>query len=163
MERELKRARLAGPSPSGRCFSPRLDLTDLARLLETVYSEKGLNIAVEAPDTRVPYDREDIMELAGNLADNACKWAVNRVRIRVEYAPQGLNISVEDDGRGCTAEEIEQLAQRGIRLDETKQGHGLGLAIVQDICNAYQGRLEFARAEKLGGLLVRAILPAAPA
>jgi two-component system sensor histidine kinase PhoQ len=63
----------------------------------------------------------------------------------------GLELSFEDDGPGIADEDVERLLQRGVRGDERVQGHGIGLAIVQDILRAYQGELRVTRSGSLGG------------
>lgn len=98
------------------------------------------------------------MELFGNLLDNACKWADQRVLLTV-YDKPGLMVSVQDDGPGCAPELRQQLDQRGQRLDESTAGHGLGLAIVRDIVEHYQGSLIFAQSDLLGGFRVDVALP----
>lgn len=125
IDRELKRARLSGHIQSGAAFNPYQELTVLAQLLNSVYSEKSLTIHIDAPDQLIPFDREDVLEILGNLADNACKWAKSQVNITVQHQTQ-LLIRVEDDGPGCPEEQLQQLIQRGVRLDESIQGHGLG-------------------------------------
>lgn len=163
IERELKRARLAGSGASGAGINLHAELQVLARLLHSVHHDKSLDLVVDAPDRYVAYDREDILELLGNLADNACKWARRIVRIEAAEAaadePAGLRLTVADDGPGCTADEARQLVRRGLRLDESRSGHGLGLAIVQDIVNSYDGTLDIDRDPQLGGLRVRVSLP----
>lgn len=153
IQRELKRARLAGNVSSGTALNPYQELTTLAHLLNSIYAEKNLLIAIDAPDGLVPFDREDFLEIVGNLADNACKWGRHWVDINVTCQQQ-LIITVEDDGPGCPESEREQLAQRGVRFDENIQGHGLGLAIVRDVAELYGGQMQLGRSEKLGGLLV---------
>lgn len=153
IDRELKRARLSGQIQSGTAFNPQLELQLLVGLLGNIYAEKQLVIDAQAPDRLIPFDRQDMLEILGNLADNACKWAVSRVNIRVDYQQQ-LQIKVEDDGPGCEDELLRQLTGRGLRLDESVQGHGLGLSIVQDIVDFYGGRLELASHQSLGGLAV---------
>jgi len=164
IERELKRARLAGSPGSGTSVNLHAELQVLARLLSSVHHDKALQFNLEAPDRLLAYDREDILELLGNLADNACKWARRQVRIQAAMADADgergiLHLTVSDDGPGCTAEEAKQLARRGLRLDESRSGHGLGLAIVRDIVNSYQGRLTIDRDPQLGGMRVRVELP----
>jgi signal transduction histidine kinase len=153
IERELNRARLAGHIQSGTFFNPYQELSTLAKLLNNIYSEKVLEITIDAPDSLIPFDREDVLEIIGNLADNACKWAKKIVNISLEFQQQ-LIIRVEDDGPGCPEHELKQLALRGVRLDETIQGHGLGLAIVRDIAEFYNGKMILSRGKNLGGLLV---------
>nr|WP_242467896.1 ATP-binding protein [Halorhodospira neutriphila] len=100
-----------------------------------------------------------MLELAGNLLDNACKWARSEARIRVEAQPAPALI-VEDDGPGVPPEHREALTRRGVRLDEAAEGFGLGLAIVGDLVAAYRGRLDLETSADLGGLAVRVTLPA---
>lgn len=158
IERELKRARISGNTQTASVFNPRQELTALAMLLHNIYIDKGLMIQVNAPDQLIHFDREDMLELTGNLLDNACKWANRHVVINVENR-QGMIISVEDDGPGCAEQDMLQLSQRGLRLDEAVQGHGLGLAIVRDIAEFYGGTLMIARSQTLGGLLVNVRFP----
>ena len=84
-------------------------------------------------------ERQDLEEMAGNLMDNACKWARRRVRVRA--APDGarLVLTVEDDGPGLSPEDAPRVGERGERLDESVPGSGLGLAIVRDISKLYAG------------------------
>ena len=85
-------------------------------------------------------ERQDLEEMAGNLVDNACKWAASQVFIEVRVEPPSepragpwLRIIVDDDGRGLSAAERAQVSRRGQRLDESKPGSGLGLSIVVDL------------------------------
>ncbi len=101
---------------------------------------------------------EDLTELLGNCLDNASNWAAARVGIRVETGERVL-VRIEDDGPGVPDEWLADLGQRGLRLDERTPGFGLGLAIAQDICDAYGAEISFGRAA-LGGLAVSLRLPA---
>ncbi len=155
LERELKLAMLAGSGPSTAGFRPQEDLQDLIAVMEKIYPH--IQIAIQHADQGQisrPFDREDIMECLGNLLDNACKWAETTVRVRVD-ASQGLAVTIEDDGPGCSQEQLEKLGTRGLRLDESVVGHGLGLSICRDIVSYYQGSLEFGRSAELKGLQVR--------
>lgn len=158
IERELKRARISGNMQTASVFNPRQELTVLAMLLYNIYAEKQLSIQVNAPDQLITFDREDMLELTGNLLDNACKWASRQVVVTVENQ-QGMTICVEDDGPGCCEQDMQQLSQRGLRLDEAVQGHGLGLAIVRDIADYYRGTLKITRSSELGGLAVSVQFP----
>ena len=160
VERELARARLAGPATGAR-FDAASELPALIDAVTAIYRDKALAVEPDlAPGLVVSADREDMLELLGNLLDNACKWARKRVRIRLVRS-SGLLITVEDDGPGLAPETSARIAQRGVRLDEAMPGHGLGLAIVRDIVESYNGTLDFAPSETLGGLAVRVVLPAA--
>lgn len=158
INRELARARTAGQSPGGIWLKPADDIRDLAATLERVYRQRvRIKLQVAEP-AAVSADREDMLELIGNLLDNACKWARERVVVRLDQE-QGLHIVIEDDGPGMAEEEKALALGRGVRMDEAKQGHGLGLAIVREIADIYGGRLELERSEELGGLKVALSLP----
>lgn len=152
IERELKRARIAGDRQATTAFNPRQELIALKRILCAIYAEKVLDIQITAPNEWVHFDREDMMEMLGNLLDNACKWAKHRIDVDITFSDT-LTIRVADDGPGCAEADVQTLTQRGLRLDESIQGHGLGLAIVLDIVNSYQGSLQIGRSEPLGGFL----------
>lgn len=154
---ELKRARLAGSGGSGQYFYPQDELPALEKLLQRLYEQKALQIEHNYPvhslgDT----DRNDMLELLGNLLDNACKWANHKVVYSIQQDP-AISITVEDDGPGCDDKQLETLTQRGVRLDESVPGHGLGLAIVKDIVKLYEGEMKFDQSPELGGLRVSII------
>ena len=160
IERELRRARLMGGTHPAR----RSDLRDaaerLAATLAILHGERSPDIALDiAADITLAMDAEDLMELLGNLMDNACAWCRGRVRLSVERGGD-LKLVIEDDGPGCAPEQLESLSARGFRADETKPGHGLGLSIVRDLVDSYGGALEFGPSPVLGGLRVTVHLPA---
>ncbi len=158
IERELKRARIAGNRQANTAFNPQEELISLSQLLKNIYAEKPLSIQFTAPDSPIHADREDMLEILGNLLDNACKWARHTVDIEITLADT-LNITVADDGPGCSESDAQSLTRRGLRLDESIQGHGLGLAIVFDIVNFYSGDMRIGRGPILGGFLVKIRLP----
>jgi signal transduction histidine kinase len=134
----------------------------LIETLNAIYREKNLMMDVRlADDVHVFADRDDMLELLGNLLDNACKWARRKVRLTVKTVP-GPAFVVEDDGPGAAPENLQRLAERGTRLDEEIDGHGLGLAIAREIVASYGGTLTIERSPDLGGLRVRVELVAAP-
>lgn len=161
VERELNRARLAGGGTPGSGFEARTQLQALAAALERLHAARGVSIEIDAPDARLPADREDMLELFGNLLDNACKWAGSRVRIalRHEGATETLVFGVEDDGPGVPDALLGSIGAAGARADESRPGHGLGLAIVGDIVAQYGGSIAYGRSEALGGLRVSGRLP----
>lgn len=158
IERELKRARIAGDQQASTVFNPRQELISLKKTLRAMYADKALDIQITAPNELVHFDREDLMEMLGNLLDNACKWASKRIDVEIEFA-ETLTIRVADDGLGCADEDLQILTQRGLRLDESVQGHGLGLSIILDIVNSYNGNLQIGRSKSLGGFLAIVTLP----
>jgi signal transduction histidine kinase len=158
-ERELRRARLAGGGTPGQHFDPAAEVPALIESLRLMHRKKALRIDCTAlPDAPLPCDREDLLELLGNLLDNACKWAATEVRFALEQDDDQLRIRVEDDGPGVPEAQLARLAGRGVRVDEAVDGHGLGLAIVQDIARLYRGELHFDRSPELKGLRVRVSL-----
>lgn len=162
VERELKRARLAGDSAPAERFAVPADLEDLCATVRQLYRDRELEIDYVVTGVVGPFgDREDLQELLGNLLDNACKWARRRIRVRVA-ARERIEITVSDDGPGIDSAAIAVVLARGARLDESRSGYGLGLAIVGDIVAAYQGQIDFRRDAELGGLAVVVSLPPEP-
>jgi len=159
IESELKRARLAGRGAAGQLFDLDAELPALAGLLAQVYSDKDIDVRYRiGPNVELMHDRQDMLELIGNLLDNAVKWARSRVIVTVRSA-EGVLLDVDDDGPGCSEEELSRLTTRGVRLDESVAGHGLGLSIVKDIVEIYGGKLELGRSNRLGGLRASVYLP----
>ncbi len=159
----LARARAAGAlDVLGSRTEVEPVIADLARVLPRIHSDKALAIDVEVPEQLVfRGEREDLEELAGNLIDNACKWARQKIRIEAEVPKNGrFVIRIGDDGPGLELDEQARAMQRGERLDESVPGTGLGLAIVRDIANLYGGGFSLGRS-KLGGLEATLELPAA--
>lgn len=131
---------------------------EVVRSLEKVYANKGILCEFDiAPGTRFHGDQGDLLELLGNLLENAFKWGKRRVLLSAHVIPvgtarrSGMELVVEDDGPGVDDGNVDRLLQRGVRGDERVQGHGIGLAIVQDILRAYRGELHVTRSEALGG------------
>lgn len=158
LERALQRSRLAPESQAGTRFSPGQDLSWLIDSLRQIHGER---VAISVPNQMGadwPFEREDMLELLGNLLDNACKWARGCVRVDWQLSSQTLELQVEDDGPGVHDEDRDKILRRGTRLDESVSGHGLGLAIVGDLVEVYGGELELQDSE-LGGLAVRVKLP----
>ena len=151
---ELNRARLATDVLPGRYFDCQHELPALLNTLRTIH---GPNVRLEwhAPTPcQLPKDREDMLELLGNLLDNACKWATHRVCLEIHNRPHEYQMLIDDDGPGIPPEQREEALARGRRLDEQPTGHGLGLDIVGDIVSAWQGQWHL-ETSPLGGLRVR--------
>ena len=158
-DRILKRARIAGTSKFNTPFNINEDLPLLIKTIRTMYPDKNININSNIPETlEIQIDREDMLELLGNLIENAWKWANSTIVINIRQE-KNITIIIEDDGPGANAESLNELASRGIRLDETVSGYGFGLAISADIINDYEGSLVFSHSEKLGGFKINIQLP----
>ena len=155
----LKRARLAGGSPVGAGYDVVSEINSLVDTLQKMYPQRNCKIETDiGAGLRSPLDREDFLELLGNLLDNAFKWATGTIRLVVRGDDSVLRIRVEDDGPGIAEDMLATLRRRGSRADEQVDGHGLGLAIVNDITDLYGGSLELGRSETLGGLAVEVVL-----
>jgi signal transduction histidine kinase len=164
----LDRARIAAQvrSVSG-VTDVNFEIDSLSRALRKIYQARGLNLAVtaEAP-IRFAGEKQDFEEMAGNLMDNACKWARAKVDVVVLPPPASSNghktftLIIDDDGPGLPEDFRNSAVKRGRRLDETVPGSGLGLSIVADLSELYQGSLVLEQSPH-GGLRARLTLPAA--
>ena len=137
----------------------------LIRVMEKL--NPGITYAMVRPDASLPWfrgDEGDLEEMAGNLLDNASKWAKGQIGVSMmaERTQTGamLLIKIEDDGPGLTEEQARAVLRRGVKLDEKVQGSGLGLDIVKELVDVYGGSLQLKRSV-LGGLLAELRLPAA--
>jgi len=168
VERHLQRARNAARIQSLAAsvdVAPVID--SIARTLMKIHRDKGIQVeAICDPSLRFRGERQDLEELVGNLADNACKWGKSLVRIAavaVDNEPGGrpmLTLCVEDDGAGLPQADMAQIGRRGLRLDEAMPGTGFGLSIVKDLAELYGGSLTIS-SSTLGGLQATLALPLA--
>lgn len=158
----LDRARaaaLAGTLGTLTEIEPVID--GLTRTFTKIYRDKDLDIEVSIPPgLRFRGERQDLEEMAGNLIDNAAKWASSRIAVTTEFLRDGdersrIRLLIDDDGPGLPEAARTEMLKRGRRLDETKPGSGLGLSIVSDLAVLYRGSLRL-DASPLGGL--RAVL-----
>jgi two-component system sensor histidine kinase PhoQ len=166
VEHQLKRAAAGGGATLGQAPVPVLALlTDLRAALLKVHAGKDLRIDIDAAsEPGFLGDSGDIMELLGNVVDNACKWCRSRVlvtaRIDPDRAlPRRLSIVVQDDGPGIPQELRARVIERGVRADEHVPGHGLGLAMVRETVALYGGQFLIDGSDALGGARVELRLP----
>ena len=137
----------------------------LADSLERLYQEPPVVIEVAGdPELAVRVDERDLMELIGNLMDNAAKYGRGRIAVTVQSGQSGarqsgVEILIEDNGPGIDAQAWRELIQRGVRGDERREGQGLGLAIAEQLMEAYGGQLMLERSETLGGTAIRLVFP----
>ena len=154
LETELQAASIAAESPSYQRFSPTQDLIDLTDSLKQLYPDKHLHLTpsiIDWPPT-LPLEQNDGFELLGNLLDNAAKFSDRHYWLSYDCDTQSLQI--DDDGSGVAESDRTQILQRGVRLDTSTAGHGVGLAIVHQIVQAYDIPLTFS-ASRHGGLCVQ--------
>jgi len=156
----LSRARIYGKKDAiGYRTSVRSIMDDLSYAVGHIYKDRNIDINLLClEDKWFRGESQDLEEMAGNLLDNACKWAEREVTVRCESNDDRLELIIEDDGPGIPDGEVEGVIRRGRKLDDTKPGHGQGLGIARDIAQLYGGSLTLGRSE-LGGLKATLKLP----
>ena len=166
VEHQLKRAVSGGGVTLGQ--APVLVLPavmELRAALLKVHASKDLHIEVDIAATLgFLGDSSDLLEMLGNVVDNACKWCRERVMVSARVdperpLPQRLSIAIDDDGPGIAPADRKRVGERGVRTHEHVPGHGLGLAIVRDAVTLYGGRFFIDASVALGGARVELQLP----
>lgn len=133
----------------------------LLSALQKVYASKGVSSqATLAPHSIFAGDEQDLMEVIGNITENAFKYGSSQVSIQSEIKDKQLLISISDDGPGVPAEQQTRILERGHRLDTSLPGQGIGLAVAADIIHSYGGKLNVSKSP-LGGALFQLLLPLA--
>jgi two-component system sensor histidine kinase PhoQ len=156
---QLQRAATAGRSTLAGPLAVAPVAERLLASLQKVYRDKGLRLERTLdPQAAFRGDEGDLMELLGNLLDNACKWAAHGVWLTASREGRTLLLGVEDDGPGIEPGQAGRVLGRGVRLDENTPGHGIGLPMVRDIVEAYDGHLEIGRSGH-GGARILISLP----
>jgi two-component system sensor histidine kinase PhoQ len=156
---QLQRAAASGRHllTQGLAIEPLLDR--LAKSLKKVYQDKGIQwqLSVEK-QSHFLGDEGDLMELLGNLLENACKYGRSQVAVSVT-SKESLKISIEDDGEGIPEDQLEDVFKRGHRVDTRHPGQGIGMAVAADIATAYGGSIEISKSDRLGGAAVHIRFP----
>ena len=134
-------------------------LVRLCSTLDKVYQDKRVQVELQIPaKATVPLEQGALMELLGNLLENAYRLCLHQVRISLQQHPGHLMLSIEDDGPGIPVDQRARILRRGERLDAQHPGQGIGLAVVKDIIDSYGGELGVIQPE-LGGAAFRLCLP----
>lgn len=165
---QLKRAAASGGTGLGTApVDVRDALEALRGALLKVYMDRGITCDLSVAEGCVYFgDREDLTEMAGNLVDNAFKWARSQVRVTANRLSSpiarrdGLQILVEDDGPGIPPAERARVLDRGARLDERVSGQGIGLSVVREVAKLNGGTISIGESA-LGGALIEIRLPPA--
>lgn len=162
VEHQLTRAVTSGHQPFASAVDVERPAAEIVTSLEKLHAERNILCEFELdPQARFYGETGDLMEVLGNLLENAFKWARHSVWLTTRRVTgpgsrrPGLEIVVEDDGTGINADQIDQVLKRGVRGDERVPGHGIGLSIVQDIVRAHRGTLTVDRSAELGGARFR--------
>lgn len=157
---QLQRAGAAGRQVLRRPVPLRPLAERLVAALEKVYRDKALHFDVQiSPALALRADEDDLMEMLGNLLDNAAKWTQTRVGISAERSADQWVIQIDDDGPGFPPQALEPLLERGARADTRTAGQGIGLAVVDELVKSYGGTLS-AAASPLGGARLVIRIPA---
>lgn len=143
VEYQLQRAATAGAGDTGQALNLSALFERISDSLQKVYRDKNLSINIDVNDAAsITADEGDMMELFGNLLDNACKWSTSSVDINYVKDGKQHHFKISDDGPGIEPEVAEKILNRGVRADESIAGHGIGLSIVGDIVDAYHGDIQ---------------------
>jgi two-component system sensor histidine kinase PhoQ len=156
---QLQRAAAAG----GRSLAPPVALREcaakVAGALRKVYADRNLDFELAVPaELELAVDSGDLIEILGNLLDNAAKYGRRRIRLEARVAGRQAEITVDDDGPGFPEGADERLLERGVRADTRREGQGIGLAVTAETVRAYNGRISLETAPA-GGARVRLRLP----
>jgi two-component system sensor histidine kinase PhoQ len=156
---QLQRAVGASPGVPGKAVAIQPIVERLITSLTKVYRDKGINADIRI-DSEICFqgDERDLMEVLGNLIENAFKYGRQKVSITGDQTPQTITIIIEDDGKGVDKEARQTILQRGARADTATTGQGIGLAVAVDILSSYQGSLQVDESI-LGGAKFRLSLP----
>ncbi len=155
---QLRRAVTGRKRLASKGTEPVPLIEKLLASLAKVYRHKKLQTGFQFDDDVFFHGEQgDLMELMGNLLDNACKFAISEIRVHVRHRERGLLIVVEDDGPGIDPGKSQQIFQRGVRADSSP-GQGIGLAVVTEIVHSYGGEIRVDDSP-LGGARFHITLP----
>jgi len=156
---QLQRAATAGQTGLAARIKLQPIVHRITDSLDKVYIDKNIDCEIDIdPQLSLTIEENDLMELLGNLIDNAYKWTNSLVHISAIVQTDDTLIRIEDNGPGIDATQVSQVMQRGIRADTATGGQGIGLAVCHDIINAYQGSIEVDQSQH-GGTRINITLP----
>jgi two-component system sensor histidine kinase PhoQ len=152
IEHQLKRAASGASDTWKKQTQVEPVVNSILNAMTKVYHDKHINFSSECPpEAAFLGDKTDLMEILGNLIDNACKACNSQVDIEVKYnQSKGIRFIISDDGPGIPEQNRKTLLQRGTRLDTYESGHGVGMAIVSDLVSSYHGSIDIDYSQ-LGG------------
>lgn len=155
----LQRAAASGRSGLVAPQPVRPAVERMLKALSKVYADKQIDTQVDIdPALRFRGDEADLLEMLGNVLDNACKWCRTQVRVGAKLSGGRLSLCVEDDGPGIAEADAQRVQERGVRADQSVPGQGIGLAVTRDIVEAYDGEIAIGSTD-LGGASVTLVLP----
>lgn len=163
---QLQRAAAQGEHQTIKTADVSEIINKIVASLTKVYIDKGLTFDLAMPDSSViRYEEGDLYEIIGNLLDNACKWCRHTVKVtvsqnvRMNRRNYSVLLNIEDDGPGIPLDKLKEIQKRGVRADENIHGHGIGMAVVNELIALLGGKLEGVRSKTLGGMNWSVFLP----
>lgn len=155
VEYQLQRAATAGRLQSTEAVDLELVAGKIIKSLLKVHGEKNIKVTINIPaKTMLKIDQGDLYELLGNLLENAFKWCHKKIQITATNIHQQTQITIEDDGPGISKEKRERILLRGQRADQNTPGHGLGLAMVNNILLLYKGSITISDSHSGGAKII---------
>ena len=156
---QLKRAVVRAPNAMVEQVALRPVLFRLRDSLYKVYYDKDFEIIINVDEfDKVRLESDDLIELFGNLVNNACRFCSESVEISAKNETNFLVVDIDDDGMGFGVDSPSELLKRGMRDDSKTEGQGIGLAISAELVEAVGGRIELKASPKVGAR-VRLYLP----
>ncbi|MGR9114433.1 MAG: ATP-binding protein [Gammaproteobacteria bacterium] len=166
VEYQLQRAAAKGEKKITGTVDVAAVIDKIMASMQKVYADKRIHFDVKKPDNFKIYCEEgDVYEIAGNLIDNACKWCDNKIKVclldkgQIDQGDYSLVLQVEDDGPGIPVDHLNDILKRGVRADQNIHGHGIGMAVVNELIELLGGRLEGSKSKALGGMRWLVYLP----
>lgn len=162
VQHQLQRAVHVGPQSLHKMVGVLPVAQRLKTAIQKVYIDQVQSIQLDiADDVVFRGDEGDLMEIIGNLMDNSGKYGNGTILIsaqNIEVKQQSrCQINIEDNGPGISEAKASEVLRRGVRADERHQGQGIGLAVVVDIVDQYQGQLSI-KASDLGGANIELLI-----
>ena len=166
VEYQLSRAALSGRITFANAIEVKPIAKKLISALDKVFADKNITSSLECADNiKFNAVEGDLMEMLGNLLENAYKWSRTTVIVHLKQLENpdcrmsGMKITIDDDGPGIDQASIDHILKRGGRADTVKPGHGIGLAVVKDLVDSYHGKLEIITSDAGGASITIEIPP----
>jgi two-component system sensor histidine kinase PhoQ len=166
VEYQLQRAAAKGEHKTIKAVDVSVIINKIIASLAKVHIDKGIAFELSVPGSSIiRYEEGDLYEIIGNLLDNACKWCRRTVKVDVSLNVRrnrrnfSLMLLIEDDGPGIPQDKLSEILKRGVRADENIHGHGIGMAVVNELIGLLGGTLEGSRSKTLGGMVWSVYLP----
>ncbi|CCE24090.1 ATP-binding protein [Methylotuvimicrobium alcaliphilum] len=166
VEYQLQRAAAKGEKKITGTMDAAMGIDKIIASMKKVHADKPIVFEIKKPDKfKIYCEQGDFYEIAGNLIDNACKWCDKKVKVSIlnknQIKQDGFSflLQIEDDGPGIPIDHLNDILKRGVRADQNTDGHGIGMAVVNEIIDLLGGQLLGDKSQSLGGMRWRVYLP----